>query len=148
MKSSATDEGFAAAFKIYSEGGYSKSVATIELSAPLTMDRAKSTAVSQGIISGKFYKAASAGDTIIKVQYISTGCHVGGLSTPETDGCKCCHGAPLDYVCCVPSNSCHLLYYRSRRCWGHCDWNHHFCLHWIHCFRGYIQWSYHPRFQY
>ena len=110
MKNAKTDAGFAAAYKIYSEGGYSKSVATIKLTSALSSNLAKGATVSQGTISGKLYKAGSDADTTIEVQYISIGCHVGGLPAPETDGCKCCNGASLDYVCCITSNSVVIFY--------------------------------------
>jgi len=100
VKNAKTDAGFAAAYKIYSEGGFSKSVATIKLTSALSFTNlAVGAPISQGIISGKAYKAGSADDTTIEVQYVSAGCHVGGLPAPETDGCKYYKGALFDSIC-------------------------------------------------
>ena len=81
---------FVNATNIYSQGGNSKSYAEFSVPA-LTYDIPKGAYVSgltdrRWLVSGKVYKDASAGDTVLKVQYITSdvqrtwvGCRVGGL---------------------------------------------------------------------
>jgi len=90
---------FEKARRIYSEGGHSKSVATVELSVPLMRALGKFTAVSgqnaDGVtIYGKLYDNYPNGITTIDIQYKTTdeqksfvGCQVGGLPKPKFDGC-------------------------------------------------------------
>jgi hypothetical protein len=94
-----TPQSFAKANDIYSQGAFSKTYAKLTLDAPLT------TAVSAGVqvfgitsdgtqIGGTTYKAASVGDTLLQVKYMTIGiqasyanCQVGANPTPNTAGC-------------------------------------------------------------
>lgn len=92
---------FLAAKKVYENGGHSKSYAVLSLNSDLTASYNKGSAVSApsyggDVATGKLYKDAEQGDSIIYVQY-STGdsqenyqfCQVGGLPQAEqvTSGC-------------------------------------------------------------
>ena len=93
------DASFAAARKIYEQGGYSKSVAKVTLSTPLPMQMSKSTPVTgqnaNGVaVYGKLYDTYANGATTIEIQYTTSdiqnsyvGCQVGGLAKPNLDGC-------------------------------------------------------------
>lgn len=94
-----TDSGFAAAKRIYEEGGNSKSYATLTFTGakPSSLtDKQEWTgedAAGNDVI-GKVYKASSTTDNQIKLQYKTTdvqdtwvGCRVGGLVDTYTAGC-------------------------------------------------------------
>ena len=95
----ATDESFAAAKAIYQEGGYSKSYAQVKLTAPLTSNISKGTAITGKnddgtTINGKAYEDLTAGQSEIKIQYVTSDiqatyvdCQVGALVDPNTNGC-------------------------------------------------------------
>jgi len=87
----ATDESFAAAKAIYQEGGHSKSYAIVVLSSPLVSGVSKGTAIT-GVtadgapVQGKAYADHPAGETELRMQYITTdmqdsyvSCQVGAL---------------------------------------------------------------------
>jgi len=92
-----TDASFANARAIYEDGGHSKSYAAVSLAAPLSAGVSKSTTISGttedgGPVNGKAYADYAAGDTEIRVQYITSdiqdshvGCQVGALSLPGVD---------------------------------------------------------------
>ena len=80
---------FAAAKKIYNEGGHSGGYAQFTLATPLAADLAKGTAVTQAGVAGatgKVKSSASAGDTTIKVSYTSV-CEGAATKDPDTTGC-------------------------------------------------------------
>lgn len=101
----ATDESFAAAKAIYQEGGYSKSYAQVKLTAPLTSNVSKGTAITGKnddgtTINGKAYEDLTAGQSEIKIQYFTgdllatyVDCQVGALVDPNTNGCFTNSGA-------------------------------------------------------
>merc|ERR1719463_676113 len=79
---------FAAAKKIYNEGGHSGGYAQFTLATPLAADLAKGTAVTQAGVAGatgKVKSSASAGDTTIKVSYTSK-CEGAAVKEPDTTG--------------------------------------------------------------
>jgi len=95
----ATTESYANALKIYSEGAYSKSVAEVTLSTPLTANVPKGTVI-MGVntdgnqVAGKAYEDNAAGATTLAVQYQTSdsqknyvGCQVGAAVNPNTAGC-------------------------------------------------------------
>jgi hypothetical protein len=90
-----TQAAFEEAKKLYSQGAYAGSYATLQIDASsLTGDLVTGTAV-QGVSSnrpnqpamGFVMETVPAGSTSIPVQY-TTDCYVGGLSTPIVDHCK------------------------------------------------------------
>lgn len=100
----ATDDSFAAALRIYSEGAFSKQVAQVSLTAPLSIDVEKGTAI-MGVgadgnqIAGKAYEDNAAGASSIMIQYQTSdsqknyvGCQVGASTTPNTVGCFAASG--------------------------------------------------------
>lgn len=90
---------FAAARKVYEQGGFSKSVAELT-TVPLLQAISAGTAVtgeseSSDPVAGTIVSDAALGATKISVLYdVSTVqanysyCQVGGLPTPKLDGCK------------------------------------------------------------
>merc|ERR1711935_1223249 len=95
----ANDDAYTVAKAIYEEGAFSKSVATVTLSAPLAADVTKGTAF-EGVnaagdtVLGKAYEDNAAGATSVIIQYKTTdsqknyvGCQVGANPNPVTDGC-------------------------------------------------------------
>mmetsp|Transcript_58185 Transcript_58185/g.123404 ORF Transcript_58185/g.123404 Transcript_58185/m.123404 type:complete len:520 (-) Transcript_58185:82-1641(-) len=97
--SAKTPESYAAAEKIYNEGGHSKSYANIELVNGLTSSVKKGDALTGknsagNDVSGKFASDYDDGIKSIKVYYTTTdvqedwvGCRVGALPEPYTEGC-------------------------------------------------------------
>jgi hypothetical protein len=96
---SGTSESFENAKKIYTQGAFSKSIATVTLSTPLSAAVAKGTQVT-GVnadgsdVVGKTYEDYSAGATTIQIQYQTldlqsqyVGCQVGANPNPNTKGC-------------------------------------------------------------
>ena len=94
-----TPADFPNAGRIYREGGHSKSYSQFTVSA-LPAAISKGTAISGTtddgtVVLGKAYSSASAGDTVLKVQYLVSDdqatwvlCRVGGLTEASyTDGC-------------------------------------------------------------
>merc|ERR1712176_511226 len=88
-----------AAFKIYSEGAFSKSTAEVTLTAPLPFAVSKGTPV-MGVgadgnqVAGKAFEDTVAGATIFRVQYQTSdsqknyvNCQVGANPVPNTEGC-------------------------------------------------------------
>merc|ERR1712176_475689 len=83
----------------YEEGAYSKSVATVTLSAGLPADVPKGTSITGvgadgNMVIGKAYADNAAGATSIIVQYQTSdsqknyvGCQVGAAINPNTEGC-------------------------------------------------------------
>lgn len=91
----ATQDAFEAAKNVYELGAFSKSIATIALTQSIGASMkagAKVTGRSQNeaAVAAVTAKNIQASDTIIEVQYVSGGCHVGGLafSSPVVDGCE------------------------------------------------------------
>lgn len=94
-----TDQGFAAAMKVYSQGAFSKPYAEVQLDQPLPVDVAKGVEVFGQRADGKFVRGSTAaafktGESIIQVQYHAGtqqetyhDCHVGGNPEPNTEGC-------------------------------------------------------------
>jgi hypothetical protein len=94
-----TPESLAAAERIYTEGGHSRSIAEITLSSALTSPVPVDTVISGTAIDGSqvvgtAYEQVSAGATSISIQYQTSdiqanyvNCQVGGLASPNTDGC-------------------------------------------------------------
>lgn len=97
-----TTDGLASAFKVYSQGGHSKSYANLTLGEPLESIIIKDTGLS-GVneagdaVVGKAMQNHSVGDTWISFQYDTSDspdayvtCRVGGLPSGlvETSGCK------------------------------------------------------------
>lgn len=94
-----TNQGYTRAQKIYEEGAFSKSVATVTLTAALTVPISKGavvtgTAVNGQQVDGTVFKTASADDTTLRIQYginsiqsSYVGCQVGANPSPVTDGC-------------------------------------------------------------
>lgn len=93
------DDAFDAAFKIYSEGAFSKSTAEVTLTAPLPFAVSKGTPV-MGVgadgnqVAGKAFEDTVAGATIFRVQYQTSdsqknyvNCQVGANPVPNTEGC-------------------------------------------------------------
>ena len=95
---------FVNAARIYSEGGHSKSYSQFTV-PPLSTGVPKGTAITGtaadgSVVYGKAYSSASAGDTVLKVQYPVSddqatwvSCRVGGLTDTFTDGCLSATGA-------------------------------------------------------
>lgn len=91
-----TDKGIEDAMKIYKQGGYSHSYASITLNQPLEADVNKGTVIvgmGTGLmeVRGHTEKHYNKGDTDIEIFYDQDGarCHVGGLppDVRETEGC-------------------------------------------------------------
>lgn len=95
----ANEEAYSAAKRIYEEGAFSKSVATVTLSAPLAIDVEKGTPF-MGVdadgnqVAGKAYSDNAAGASKVVIQYKTSdsqknyvGCQVGANPSPNTDGC-------------------------------------------------------------
>ena len=94
-----TDGSFAAAKKIYQEGAFSKSVASVRLSAPLGTALEKGTPITGvsadgGVVVGKAYEDSAAGTVTLLVQYQTSDsqnnyveCQVGANPSPNTSGC-------------------------------------------------------------
>jgi len=94
-----SDVSFEKARDVYNDGGHSKSVAIVNLSAPLTRGLPKYSAVSgkgqDGLtIYGKLFDNYPNGISTIEIQYKTTdsqktyvGCQVGGLPKPNFKGC-------------------------------------------------------------
>ena len=94
-----TPESLRAAERIYSEGGYSKSVAEITLNSALVSavssgTKVTGTAMDGSQVVGKAYEDYSTGSTSFAIQYQTSdsqanyvNCQVGGLASPNTDGC-------------------------------------------------------------
>lgn len=99
-----TEQSFAQALKVYTDGGNSKSVASITLSSPLTALLPIDTPVSGtnedgDEVAGRTYEEYSVGTSVIEVQYQTSdiqesyvGCRVGGNPDPLTDGCYVASG--------------------------------------------------------
>ena len=92
-----TNVSFAAAKNVYHSGGYSKSVATIMLKKPLSVDiGASDIAIGisregiQVVLSAYADYDKNKNVQEIKLQYVSGGCFVGGLpsSIVNIQGCK------------------------------------------------------------
>ena len=93
-------ERFDDAYEVYSNGGFSKPVADVNLEKPLPITISKFTPVTGTSVDGKpvFGKLLfqyDEGDTKVRVQYSATQlqanlveCRVGGLPLPTLDGCK------------------------------------------------------------
>mmetsp|Transcript_55071 Transcript_55071/g.133798 ORF Transcript_55071/g.133798 Transcript_55071/m.133798 type:complete len:512 (-) Transcript_55071:94-1629(-) len=102
-----TAESLSAAERIYTEGGYSKSVAEITLSSPLVSPvssgtKVTGTAIDGSQVVGKAYADYSTGSTSFAIQYQTSdsqanyvNCQVGGLASPNTDGCFEATGAVI-----------------------------------------------------
>lgn len=99
-----TDESFQVARDIYTNGGYSKSVAEVTLTTPLRNRVKIGTSVtgknSEGkLVVGELLDDYKKGDSTIGVRYKTTdiqesyvSCQVGGLSKPKLDGCLAASG--------------------------------------------------------
>jgi len=104
-----TDEGFAAAQKLYIEGSFSKTVSNLTVSAGLPIDLPqKTTLVGVGTVASNdttavskqdsgsvevfAYQNYTTGDTEIRVQYINEGCYVGANPDPVIAGCLADNG--------------------------------------------------------
>jgi hypothetical protein len=84
---------------IHQEGAFCKSVATLNLTNPLSYPLQEGALLSgtgkQGKVRGKLLETIKKGETILRVQYeVSSvqqdygGCQVGGNPNLNTDGCK------------------------------------------------------------
>jgi hypothetical protein len=105
MLSASTDDSFLAARNIYTKGAYSKSVAEITLTTPLTKYIKQGASVtgknSDGsLVVGKVYDDYASGSSAIGVQYKTIdiqkdymNCQVGGLSKPNLQGCLAASGS-------------------------------------------------------
>ncbi|KAG7372236.1 low iron-inducible periplasmic protein [Nitzschia inconspicua] len=94
-----TSESFNNALKIYTDGAFSKSVAKVQLSTPLTSsvaegDQITGLNVDGAEVVGKAYADYSIGADVIEIQYRTldlqsnyVGCQVGANPTPNTVGC-------------------------------------------------------------
>jgi len=94
-----TPESFRFAQKIYNDGGNSKSYAQVTLTTPLTAKLRKGDEIigenAEGSsVGGKAYKDFDSGESVIKVQYITTDiqenyvqCQVGALLVTNMKGC-------------------------------------------------------------
>merc|ERR1719160_2021731 len=82
---------FAAAKKIYNQGGNSGGYAHVTLATPLAADLVKGTAMTQvgnAKAVGKAKSGAKAGDSEIKISYMSVcKAETSGVKTKDTDGC-------------------------------------------------------------
>jgi len=100
-----TEISFANAREIYEKGGYSKSVATVTLTTPLSVGIDKDTLV-QGVsasgapVYGTLSKTYNSGDRTMEIQYKTTdeqkayvNCQVGGLPRPNLAGCFAATGS-------------------------------------------------------
>lgn len=94
-----TTDSFAAALKIYENGGNSKSYAKLKVSALAVAANAGDSLVgkteSDGSSYGEAMESAAGGDTELNVLYVVSeemtnylNCRVGGLTNPVTEGCK------------------------------------------------------------
>ncbi|KAL3935359.1 MAG: hypothetical protein SGBAC_009103 [Bacillariaceae sp.] len=100
-----TNDAFAAAARIYNEGGNSKSYAQIALTPALTTNIAKGTSIigrnAAGIeVAGKAYDTYPPGTQAIRVQYATTdiqssyvGCQVGALVNANDEDCLATNGS-------------------------------------------------------
>ena len=103
--SALSGQSFQIARDIYTKGAYSKSVAMITLTTPVTQSIKKGAAVtgknSDGsLVVGKVYDNYSSGTSTIGVQYKTidiqkdyVNCQVGGLSKPNLQGCLAASGS-------------------------------------------------------
>ena len=94
-----TTDGLAAAKRIYTEGGYSKSYARVMLTTALGAEVPKGTSItgvsaSGPAVLGKALATTAMGSMTLDIQYVTTSdqatyvdCQVGGLATPNTNGC-------------------------------------------------------------
>jgi hypothetical protein len=94
-----TNQAYVTAQRIYEEGAFSKSVATVTLNTALSVPISigtdvTGTAVDEMQVDGKVYSAARAGDQTLRIQYnvnsiqvSHLGCQVGANPNPLTDGC-------------------------------------------------------------
>merc|ERR1712078_135365 len=93
------DDAFAAANKIYGEGGFSGSYAIVTLTTPLPSSVSAGTVV-MGLaadgnqVAGEVLETTSAGATVLQVRYQTTdsqknyvNCQVGAATVPNTEGC-------------------------------------------------------------
>jgi hypothetical protein len=99
LLASATNESFNNALKVYTDGAFSKSVAKVTLSTPLTSPIASDTQITGANadgseVVGKAYAGYSIGDSVIEIQYKTldtqsnyVGCQVGANPNPNTAGC-------------------------------------------------------------
>ena len=100
-----SDEGFAAAQRMYQEGSFSKTVSNLTISGGLpiavpqktkmvgasSVANNSTTATSKqgsGAVEVFSYANYTEGSTEMRVQYISEGCYVGANPDPVTAGCK------------------------------------------------------------
>lgn len=95
-----TDESFATAKSIYTDGAFSKSFATVTLSSALSQPLNKGAQVigkteSGDDVNGKLLKNYPVDSTVIDVQYETNsiqnsyvGCQVGANPSPNTERCK------------------------------------------------------------
>lgn len=95
-----TDESFAIAKSIYTDGAFSKSFATVTLAEAITQPLNKGTSVigkteNGDDVNGKLLKNYPADTKVIGVQYETNdvqssyvGCQVGANPNPFTEGCK------------------------------------------------------------
>jgi hypothetical protein len=85
--------------KVYTDGAFSKSVAKVTLSTPLTAPVTVDTQIT-GVnedgkqVVGKAYEDYATGSSVIEIQYQTldiqaqyVGCQVGANPNPKTDGC-------------------------------------------------------------
>ncbi|CAB9514269.1 expressed unknown protein [Seminavis robusta] len=94
-----TDQSREAAYKIYTQGAFSKSYALLSLQSPLPISLAKGTTLLGHTTNGKevlgqLLEETPPGSTTLKFRYHPspiqdtwTNCHVGGNPTPNTEGC-------------------------------------------------------------
>ena len=94
-----TNQAYVRAQRIYEDGAFSKSVATVTLNAALSVPISAGTvvtgtAVNGKQVDGKVYGAAKTGDQTLRIQYgvnsiqsSYVGCQVGANPNPVTDGC-------------------------------------------------------------
>jgi len=100
-----SEDSFAKARRIYEEGGYSKSVAQVRLTSPLSFGIDKDTLVkgssASGVpVYGTLADTYSRGDSQMEIQYKTTdqqksyvNCQVGGLPKPNLEGCFAATGS-------------------------------------------------------
>jgi hypothetical protein len=99
-----TNESFENAKKIYTNGAFSKSVARITLSTPLSSsvtegDQITGLNAAGAEVVGKAYSSYSSGADVIEIQYKTldvqenyVGCQVGANPEPNTVGCFASNG--------------------------------------------------------
>jgi hypothetical protein len=122
-----TDEAFALAQKIYSNGGNSGSYAKLTLTTPISttpLPKAGDTVAgvnsAGAAVSGKVSEAYIAGSTSLSVAYdvsdvqvTHSSCRVGGLNVTLTTGCKLFHSVGSHTIGPMlfrrPHNSCFLM---------------------------------------